>query len=146
MRYEGVREVDHRLDEPSPAAPLCSRYLFIPRLAAAHGSRLHVTGFGGDELLAGSPAHLHAMLRTHPKMALRNARGFATQRPWPYRDTVRQLLDRRPYSAWLAGVPGELTAAPPAIETPTLDWGVSPRMPPWATGDAVSAVRELITA
>lgn len=146
MPYEGVREVDHRLDEPSAAAPHCSRYLFIPRLAATHGSRLHLTGFGGDELLAGSPAHLHAMLRTHPKMALRNARGFATQRPWPYRETVRQFLDRRPYGAWLAGVAGKLTEPPPASETPTLDWGVPPRMPPWATGDAVDSVRELLTA
>ncbi|MDQ4068425.1 MAG: lasso peptide isopeptide bond-forming cyclase [Actinomycetota bacterium] len=146
MPYGGVRELDHWLDEPSAAAPHCNRYLFIPRLAAAQGSRLHLTGFGGDELLAGSPAHLHSLLRTHPRTALRHARGFATQRPWSYRETLRQLLDRRPYRAWFAGVADQLTAPLLPVETPTLHWGVPPRMPPWSTPEAVGAVRDLVAA
>lgn len=142
--YDGLRDIDDRFDEPCPAAVHLSRWSVITRSAATRGSRLHLTGFGGDELLAGSPAHLHAMLRTHPRIALRNARGFATQRPWRYRETLRQLSDSRPYPAWLARVGDQLTAPPPHSETPTLDWGVPPRMPPWATPDAVAAVRELI--
>ncbi|HZS20189.1 MAG TPA: asparagine synthase-related protein, partial [Pseudonocardiaceae bacterium] len=123
-----------------------NRWLVIPQLAASRGSRLHLTGFGGDELLAGSPAHLHAMLRAHPKIALRSARGFAAQRPWPYRETLRQLLDNRPYRAWLARAAHQLTASPHPENTPTLDWGTPPRMPPWATPDAVEAVRDLMCA
>jgi asparagine synthase (glutamine-hydrolysing) len=144
--YDGLRDMDDRLDEPCAAAVHHSRWLVIPRSAAARGSRLHLTGFGGDELLHGSPAHLHAMLRTHPRIALRHVRGFATQRRWPYRETLRQLLDSRPYRAWLARVADNLTAAPPPMEAPTLDWGAPPRLPPWATPDAVEAVRELIRA
>ncbi len=142
--YHGVRDMNDRFDEPCPAAVALSRWLVIPQLAATRGSRLHLTGFGGDELLAGSPAHLHAMLRTHPKIALRNVRGFATQRQWPYRETLRQLLDNRPYRAWLARAGNQLTAPPHPEDTPTLDWGMPPRLPPWATPDAVEAVRELI--
>lgn len=142
--YDGLRDIDDRFDEPCPAAVHLSRWSVITRSAADRGSRLHLTGFGGDELLAGSPAHLHAMLRSHPRIALRNARGFATQRPWRYRETLRQLSNSRPYRAWLARVGEQLTAPPPHSETPTLDWGVPPRMPPWATSDAVQAVRELI--
>lgn len=144
MVYEGLRDVDDRLDEPCPAAVHRSRWLVIPRLAAARGSRLHLTGFGGDELLAGSPAHLHALMRTHPRTALQRVRGFAAQRPWPYRETLWQLWDNSPYRAWLARVGDQLTAVPPPLETPTLDWGTPPRLPPWATPDAVDAVRELI--
>jgi len=146
MVYHGLQDIHDRFDEPCPAAVHLSRWLVIPQLAAARGSRLHLTGFGGDELLAGSPAHLHAMMRTHPTLALRHVRGFATQRPWLYRETLRQLLDNRSYRAWLARVGDHLTALPSPQDTPTLDWGVPPRLPPWATPNAVEAVRELIRA
>ncbi|MDN3295286.1 lasso peptide isopeptide bond-forming cyclase [Streptomyces ficellus] len=144
MVYEGLRDTRDRFDEPCPAAVDSSRWLVVPRLAAARGSRRHLTGFGGDELLAGSPAHLHALLRTHPRTALQRVRGFAAQRPWSHREALRQLWDRSPYRAWLARVAGQLTAVPPPMDTPTLDWGSPPRMPPWATPHAVDAVRELI--
>ena len=144
MVYDGVREVDERLDEPCAAAICFDRYLVIPRAAASRGSSLHLTGFGGDELLAGSPAHLHSLIRTNPRLAIRNTRGFATQRPWNLREALRQLGDRRPYRAWLARTADELTAPPPPGRTPTLDWGFPPRMPPWSTPDAVDAVRGLI--
>ncbi|MCA1693277.1 MAG: asparagine synthase, partial [Actinobacteria bacterium] len=62
--YAGMHELNDCFDEPCPAATNLSRWLVIPQLAAARGSRLHLTGFGGDELLAGSPAHLHTMART----------------------------------------------------------------------------------
>lgn len=144
--YDGLLDMDERFDEPCAAAVHRNRWLVIARSAATRGSRLHLTGFGGDELLAGSPAHLHALLRTHPRTALRRVRGFAIQRPWRYRESLRQLLDGHPYRTWLARVGDELTAEPPAPETPTLDWGVPPRLPPWATADAVEAVRESISA
>ncbi len=144
--YDGLRDTDDGLDEPSGLSVLRNRSLFIPRQAAARGSQLHLTGFGGDELLAGSPAHLHAMLRRDPRLALRHARGFATQRAWRYRDALRQLLDGKPYRVWLACAADGLTAPPPGQDAPSLDWGVTPRLPPWATSDAVASVRDLIRA
>ena len=59
---------------------------------------------------------------------------------------MRQLLDNRPYRAWLSRVADTLTAAPPPMETPTLDWGTPPRLPPWVTPAAVDAVAGLIRA
>ncbi|MFC9506970.1 lasso peptide isopeptide bond-forming cyclase [Streptomyces sp. NPDC057002] len=144
MVFEGLREVDERFDEPCPAMMHPSRCLVIPRLAAARGSRMHLTGFGGDELLAGSPAHLHTLIRTHPRTAWQRLRGFAAQGPWPYRETLRQLWDNSSYRAWLARAGELLTDVPPPLEAPALDWGTPPRLPPWAAPDAVEAVRELI--
>jgi asparagine synthase (glutamine-hydrolysing) len=144
--YACLREAHDPAEEPCAVTAFRSRSLFIPLQAAARGSRLHLTGFGGDELLAGSPAHLHGMLRTHPRIALRHARGFANQRPWGYWETLRQLADNRPYREWLVRASDQLTALPPAPNTPTLEWGIPPRMPPWATPDAVAAVRERIRA
>ncbi len=142
MVYDGVLELDDPLDEPCAAAALANRYLFIAGSAAARGSRLHLAGFGGDELLAGSPAHLHAMLRRHPKIAWGRARAFAIQRRWPYRETARQLMDRAPFRAWLASAAEELTAPPLPVEIPMLVWGGSPRLPAWVSRDALVAVRD----
>ncbi|MFD8520710.1 lasso peptide isopeptide bond-forming cyclase [Streptomyces capillispiralis] len=142
--YDGLADADDLFDEPCPAVVHRTGWLVVPRAAADRGSHLHLTGFGGDELLAGSPAHLHTLLRRHPGVAWQRVRGFAAQRPWSYREAVRQLRDTSTYGAWLARVADGLTAPPPAENTPTLDWGMPPRMPPWATPDAVAAVREAV--
>ena len=107
---------------------------------------MHLTGMGGDELLYGSLAHLHTMLRTTPRIALRHLRGFAAKYRWPRKEMLRQLTDASSYPQWLARVPDTLTAPPSPMEEPLLDWGFRPRLPPWATPAAVQAVQELIRA
>jgi asparagine synthase (glutamine-hydrolysing) len=146
LPYHGLHAMDDQLDEPCSAAVERERWLIIARRAAARGSRLHLTGFGGDELLYGSLAHLHSMLRSSPRTALRQLRGFAAKYRWPRGRMLRQLSDTSPYPVWLARVAETLTAPPPPPEEPLLDWGFTPRLPPWATPAAVAAVRELILA
>ncbi len=139
-------DVDDQLDEPFSAAVERERLLTVARRAAARGSRLHLVGFGGDELLYGSLAHLHSLLRSSPRIALGHLRGFAAKYRWPRGRMLRQLSDTSPYSAWLARVPETLTAPPPPAQEPLLDWGFAPRLPPWTTPAAVQAVRDLIRA
>jgi asparagine synthase (glutamine-hydrolysing) len=146
LPYHGVQAMDDQLDEPCSAAVERERWLIIARRAAARGSRLHLAGFGGDELLYGSLAHLHTMLRSSPRIALRQLRGFAVKYRWPRSRMLRQLSDTSFYPEWLARVADSLTAPPPPPEEPLLDWGFTPRLPPWATSAAVEAVRDLIRA
>jgi asparagine synthase (glutamine-hydrolysing) len=143
LLYHGVA-LDEQLDEPCSATVDRERWLTITRRAATRGSRLHLVGFGGDELLYGSLAHLHALLRSSPGIALRQLRGFAAKYRWPRGQLLRQLTDRSPYHQWLARVADTVTAPQPPLEEPLLDWGFQPRLPPWATPAAVGAVRELI--
>jgi asparagine synthase (glutamine-hydrolysing) len=143
--YHGLA-LDCQLDEPCAATVDRDRWLIIARRAAARGSRIHLTGMGGDELLYGSLAHLHTMLRTTPRLALRNLRGFAAKYRWPRKQMLRQLADTSSYPAWLTSVADTLTAPPPPLNEPLLDWGFRPRLPPWATPAAVQAVQELIRA
>jgi asparagine synthase (glutamine-hydrolysing) len=142
--YHGLAALDEQLDEPCNATVDRNRGLVVVRQAAARGSGLHLTGIGGDELLYGSLAHLHGLLRTEPRTAMRHLRGFAAKYRWPRRQMLRQLWDNSPYHMWLARVADTLTTPPPSPQEPLLDWGFSPRLPPWATPAAVQAVRELI--
>jgi asparagine synthase (glutamine-hydrolysing) len=141
---EASRGFGGTLDEPCSAAVDRERWLVIGRRAAARGSRVHLTGFGGDELLYGSVAHLHDEFRGSRRAAVRRLRGFAAKYRWPWPSVLRQLLDSRSYRSWLAEVPATLTAPRPPATEPLLEWGFRPRLPPWATGDAVEAVRDQI--
>jgi asparagine synthase (glutamine-hydrolysing) len=144
--YHGLLAMEDRLDEPCNATVDRDRWLTIAGRAAACGSQLHLTGFGGDELLYGSLAHLHSMLRTSPRIALRHLRGFAAKYRWPRKEMLRQLSSTSSYPEWLGRVAGTLTAPLPPLNVPLLDWGFTPRMPPWATAAAVEGVRDLIRA
>ena len=146
LPYDGVRAMEDRLDEPCSAAAERERWLTIVRRAAARGSRVHLAGFGGDELLYGSLAHLHTMLRSNPSVALRHLRGFAAKYRWPRGRMLRQLSDTSSYPTWLARVADQLTAPTPPPDEPLLGWGFTPRLPPWATPASVEAIRDLIRA
>ncbi|MFI9151569.1 asparagine synthase-related protein [Streptomyces sp. NPDC053367] len=141
--YAGVRRLDDPLEEPTSSGER-ERGLVTVRRAAALGSRTHLTGMGGDELLYGSLAHLHTLARTRPASAARLIRGFAAKYRWPRAAVLRQLADSRPYGAWLASVADHLTEPPTPLNEPLLAWGFTPRLPPWTTPDAVTAVRDLV--
>ncbi|MBT2404946.1 MULTISPECIES: asparagine synthase-related protein [unclassified Streptomyces] len=144
MTFDGIDTLDDILDTPSILTVDRNRRMGIVEMAAARGSALHLTGLGGDELLAGTPARLHALALSHPLVALRSARGYAAKYQWSRRGVLRQLVDRRSYRAWVERVARDLTEPPVAADEPLLDWAVPPRMPPWATADAVAAARELL--
>ncbi|HSL09241.1 MAG TPA: asparagine synthase-related protein [Pseudonocardiaceae bacterium] len=142
--FSGIGEQDDvALDEPC-AVTLDRRWLVIAERAAARGSRVHLTGFGGDQVLGGSPAHLHTMLRHQPRTAMRNLRGYVALNRWPYPTVLRQLLDNRSYRAWLLRFGADLTSAPVSSLGPYFYWAKPMRLPPWATPAAAEAIRGLI--
>jgi asparagine synthase (glutamine-hydrolysing) len=144
--FQGVGAVGDRLDEPCSATAERERWLVIARRAAARGSRLHLTGFGGDEVLYGSVAHLHQLVRTSPRTALHDLRGFAAKYRWPRAKLLRQLSDRSSYAQWLTRVGEHLTEPKQPLNEPLLDWGFPPRLPPWATPAAAATVADQIQA
>lgn len=146
LTFDGIDTLQDILDTPSMITVDRNRRMRLLALAASRGSDLHLTGLGGDELLAGTPARLHALVTAHPFVALRDVRGYAAKYRWPRRKMLRQLMDRRSYRAWLTRVARDLNEPAAAADEPLLDWSVPPRMPPWATSEAVAAARELLTA
>ncbi|MFF9279111.1 asparagine synthase-related protein [Streptomyces griseosporeus] len=144
LTFDRVDALDDDLDTPSLYAVNRHRRMYIVERAAERGSALHLSGMGGDELFSGACAHVHGLLPRHPRTAWRLARGFTSRHRWSRRTALAQLLDRRPYGSWLAEVARDLTRPQPPLSVPLFTWGTPPRLPPWATGRAVEAVRELI--
>ncbi|MFI8893441.1 lasso peptide isopeptide bond-forming cyclase [Streptomyces paradoxus] len=142
--YEDLLGIDDLLDEPTIGVMDRSRVLHhLPGLAA-RGSRLHLTGIGGDHVAWCSEAYYHRLLRTRPLFALRQLRGFRALWQWPLGGTLRALTDSRPYGKWLTGAAGDLRGPlPPSVAT-GLGWGMAPRLFDWVTPEAERMARRAL--
>lgn len=131
-------------EAPFPWIRTRAQQLVQVRQLAASGSTRHLTGHGGDELFYALPTYLHALVRARPQRALRIVRAGSALYRWKPLPTLRALADNRPYGRWLGAAADTLTAPPPPPSQPDFGWGTSPRMPRWATPDAVETVRGLL--
>ncbi|MFF7729272.1 asparagine synthase-related protein [Streptomyces sp. NPDC008001] len=143
--YTPPAGTDAVADEPGPWVRDAARLSMLAALMTGRGSRLHMTGGGGDELFTAHPAYLHDYLRSNPLAALaRLRRQHAFQRT-PVGPLLRGLADRSTFAQWLAGwtaaVSEPAPARSPAGYVPSLSWGPEQHMPPWATRDAARSVR-----
>jgi asparagine synthase (glutamine-hydrolysing) len=134
--YTDLLGIDDLLDEPTIGVMDRSRVLHHLPPLAQRGSRLHLTGIGGDHVAWCSEAYYHRLLRTRPLFALRQLRGFRALWQWPLGGTARALVDSRPYGKWLADSGGHLRDPLPATVSTSLGWGMPPRLFGWVTPDA----------
>ncbi|MFT2016749.1 lasso peptide isopeptide bond-forming cyclase [Streptomyces sp. 796.1] len=142
--YTDLLGIDDLLDEPSIGVMDRSRVLHhLPGLAE-RGSRLHLTGIGGDHVAWCSEAYYHRLLRTRPLFAVRQVRGFRALWQWPLGGTVRALADSRSYGKWLADCGGRLRGPLPATVSTSLGWGMPPRLFDWVSPDAERAARRAL--
>jgi asparagine synthase (glutamine-hydrolysing) len=142
--YEDLLGIDDLLDEPTIGVMDRSRVLHhLPGLAA-RGSRLHLTGIGGDHVAWCSEASYHRLLRTRPLFALRQLRGFRALWQWPIGGTVRALADSRPYGKWLADAARQRRDPMPTSVATGLGWGMAPRLFDWVTPEAERMARRAL--
>ncbi|MFE2276657.1 lasso peptide isopeptide bond-forming cyclase [Streptomyces sp. NPDC059454] len=142
--YDDLLGIDNVLDEPTIGVMDRSRALHhLPELAA-RGSRVHLTGIGGDHVAWCAESYYHRLLRTSPLHALRQLRGFRALWRWPLGGTVRALADTRPYGKWLADAAGRLRAPSPSSVATGLGWSMAPRLFGWVTADAERLARRAL--
>ncbi|GHH92933.1 lasso peptide isopeptide bond-forming cyclase [Streptomyces capillispiralis] len=143
--YDDLLGIDDILDEPTIGVMDRSRALHhLPGLAE-RGSRVHLTGIGGDHVAWCSEAYYHRMLRTRPLHAVRQLRGFRALWQWPLGGTVRALADTRSYGKWLRDAAGGLRAPAATSSAATgLGWGMAPRLFDWVTPDAERLARRAL--
>ncbi|MFB9909548.1 asparagine synthase-related protein [Allokutzneria oryzae] len=142
--YDGIATADDLLDAPSPATIDRTQLLIGLRRLAARGSRAHLTGLGGDEVLSGGIEGLFEIVRTRPLAALAHLRTYRAMGRWPLGATLRVLARRESYSDWLVRTAHSLTEPRPAMRSPVMEWEAPPRLPPWASDRAVELVRSAI--
>ncbi|MGW6024251.1 lasso peptide isopeptide bond-forming cyclase [Streptomyces sp. NPDC055099] len=142
--YNDLLGIDDLLDEPTIGVMDRSRVLHHLPAMAECGSRLHLTGIGGDHVAWCSEAYYHRLLRTRPLFALAQLRGFRALWQWPLGGTARALADSRPYEKWLADSSGRLRDPMPATVSTSLGWGMPPRLFDWVTSDAERAAQRAL--
>ena len=143
--YDDLLGIDDLLDEPTIGVMDRSRVLHHLPALAARGSRVHLTGIGGDHVAWCSEAYYHRLLRTRPLFAVRQLRGFRALWRWPLGGTVSALADSRPYGRWLADAAARLRDPSPSSSVATgLGWGMAPRLFGWATADAERLARRAL--
>jgi asparagine synthase (glutamine-hydrolysing) len=134
--YSDLLGIDDLLDEPTIGVMDRSRVLQHLPWLAERGSRVHLTGIGGDHVAWCSEAYYHRLLRTRPLFALGRLRGFRALWNWPLGATARALADFRTYPGWLADSVRLLRAPMPSSSVAAgLGWGMSPRLFPWMTAE-----------
>ncbi|MFI9239153.1 asparagine synthase-related protein [Streptomyces sp. NPDC053079] len=131
--------------EPAHWIRDAARFVDSARRVAAQGSRLHLCGYGGDELFSPSSSYLHTLARSRPLTAVRHIRDRRALKHWPLAATWRAVTDSKDFPAWLTHSAGRLTAAPPRPFRPQLGWTPELRMPAWVTADAAYTTCELLT-
>lgn len=142
--YTDLLDIDDLLDEPTIGVMDRARVLHhLPGLAE-RGSRLHLTGIGGDHVAWCSEAYYHRLVRTRPFFALRQLRGFRALWQWPLGATVRALADSRPYGKWLADSSRRLRGPLPPSVTSGLGWGMTPRLFDWVRPEAERMAEEAL--
>jgi asparagine synthase (glutamine-hydrolysing) len=144
LMYTDVGEGGVGADEPHIVIRDHAWITCVARQLVARGSRLHLRGLGGDQVLQAPPAYLHTTATTSPRVATNHLRGRRAVSGWPLAATLRELADRRSYRQWLADTVDDLIAPPPARDMPNLGWGPAVRLPPWATAQAADAARTLL--
>ncbi|GAA1539675.1 lasso peptide isopeptide bond-forming cyclase [Actinomadura kijaniata] len=142
--YAGLPDIDDVLDEPTIGVMDHARVLSHVPALAAKGSRLHLTGIGGDHVAWCSEAHYHRLLRRRPLLAARRLRGFRALFTWSPGPMAVALADTRSYGRWLADAAADLRRPEPSPVIGALGWGAPPRMFDWVTPDAARAVAALL--
>lgn len=140
--YAELYDLPASMDEPSAALMSTARVLARFRMSREYGSRLHLDGLGGDQILIGDPSLYHDLLRRRPLTALRRVRVHQLLARFPAGETLRSLADRRNHREWFAATRRGLASGEP-VRGSMFGWDVLPSFGPWFTPEARNRVLDL---
>lgn len=144
--FSNLLDPGDAFDQPSDV-PICrERAGAAHRRMAARGSRLHLSGIGGDHLFLGLPAHYHHLVRHRPLASLHQLRGYRVMFSWRWRDLARALLDRASYADALRSVRVDPGTEIDQLGTGRFGWFFPPSCPPWITDDARAMIADELRA
>ncbi|MGX7825942.1 asparagine synthase-related protein [Actinokineospora sp. 24-640] len=142
--YDGVVDERDRFDQPCGIVMTRRRATTAVRRMARRGSRLHLTGIGGDHLFLGQPAHYHALALRRPWLTAQQLRGHRVLFSWPWRELLSAMADRRSFRRAFADIDPRNTAAM-EITSVRLAWQYRPRMCDWLTEDCFDLIADALS-
>ncbi|BCM64970.1 MULTISPECIES: asparagine synthase-related protein [Streptomyces] len=142
--FAGVGRLRLPSEEPCAWVRDFAKQSDLLRRVAGHGSRLHLSGGGGDELFTPFPSYLQDLAATQPLRAWSRLRRQRHQWRAGRLAVVRGVLRRTSYRQWLLDAAGHVARTPPSGFTGMLGWQPEPRAPSWATPEAVATMSEAL--
>jgi asparagine synthase (glutamine-hydrolysing) len=145
LHYADLTDSAPPLDEPFPGIGDRAEYRAVTELLLGVDAELHLTGDGGDEVLTGVETYLAELLRRHPLTALSHLRAYRALNRWSWRTTARALRPPTHRSLITSNARALATELPTTAQFPRDESpAVRAYLPPWATRDALEAVRALL--
>lgn len=142
--HAGLLDAGQGLDEPVLGGRVRAQSVDLAQRMAEAGSRLHLCGEGGDQVVQAFPSYLHATMRSRPGTGLTHLRAWAARRRWPLAATLRAATDRCSYGQWLDQMAADLSPPLMMDRVPALGWQARAGLPPWASAQAVATVRGVL--
>ncbi|MFF8641163.1 asparagine synthase-related protein [Streptomyces sp. NPDC015345] len=142
--FTGVGGLRLASEEPCAWVRDFAKQADLLRRVAAHGSRLHLGGGGGDELFTPFPSCLQDLAGTQPWRVWGRLRHQRHQWRAGRLSVARGVLRRTSYRRWLLDAAEHVDLAPPSGFDGMLGWQPEPRAPCWATAEAVALMREAL--
>ncbi|MEU7133703.1 asparagine synthase-related protein [Streptomyces sp. NPDC046261] len=139
--YDGILGARDPFDEPFLMLHNREPYRYILRRGEAHRPRLHLVGFGGDEVCTAAYQWLPLLLRRHPALGLRYLRAVTAKYRWSWPSVARSILTRTSYATWLREAARKLPEHTVDLRQPEFGWGTFPVLPAWLSDEAVEGVR-----
>ncbi|WP_243795255.1 asparagine synthase-related protein [Saccharopolyspora gloriosae] len=132
------------MDEPVLSGRVRGEYQKAAGWFRAEGSRVHMSGEGGDQILQARPSYMHTTIRRFPIAGLRHVRGNLAQNRWGWMSTLGALADNRSFGRWLSDSAADLSPKPLFSKSAQIGWQAPAQLPPWATPAAVDTVSRLM--
>jgi asparagine synthase (glutamine-hydrolysing) len=145
LHYADLTDGEPPLDEPFPGVGDRAEYRAVAQLLVSAGAERHLTGEGGDEVLTGPEIYLADLVRRRPLLALSHLRAYRSLDRWSWRTTVRTVHPRTHRSLLAFNARNLAVGLPDLAQLPRDELpAVRAYLPPWATRDAVEAVRAVL--
>ncbi|MFF4854637.1 asparagine synthase-related protein [Streptomyces rubiginosohelvolus] len=147
--YSGMLGSENDLlffDQPNALQAEGSLTVILAESVRDTGVTLKFSGSGGDVHTRPPGGHLHDLIRmSNPIRAAKDIRSYQRIHHWSTFDTIRHVMDRRSYCAWLAGSADKILQSSPfhSMKPPT-GWMNDLLLPPWVTAEAVADIRNSV--
>ncbi|MFF9022019.1 asparagine synthase-related protein [Streptomyces eurythermus] len=142
--FAGVGGLRLPSEEPCAWVRDFAKQTDLLRRAGEHGSRLHLSGGGGDEMFTPFPCHLQDLAAARPWQAWQLLSRQRHQWRAGHLSVARGVLGRTSYRRWLLAAADHVTLPPPSGLTGMLGWQPEPRAPGWATPEAVAMMTDAL--